>query len=88
MSVTTSKRFAGAGGLVALGILFLGVVMLSNLLVRGVRLDLTQNRLFTLTQGTKQVIGEIKEPVNLYFYFSRESAGKQAPLSQIGRAHV
>ncbi len=81
MSVTTSKRFAGAGGLVALGILFLGVVMLSNLLVRGVRLDLTQNRLFTLTQGTKQVIGEIKEPVNLYFYFSRESAGKQAPLS-------
>lgn len=80
MSVTASKRFAGIGGLVALGILFLGVVMLSNLLVRGVRLDLTQNRLFTITEGTQQVIGEIKEPVNLYFYFSRESAGKQAPL--------
>ena len=80
MSVTASKRLAGTGGLVALAILFLGVVMLSNLLVRGVRLDLTQNRLFTLTEGTKQVIGAIKEPVNLYFYFSRESAGKQAPL--------
>ena len=79
MSILASKRFAGIGGLVALGILFLGVVMLSNLLIRGVRLDLTQNRLFTLTDGTRQVIGEIKEPVNLYFYFSRESAGKQAP---------
>ncbi len=80
MSIMASKRFAGVGGLIALGILFLGLVMLSNLLIRGVRLDLTQNRLFTLTEGTKQVIGEIKEPVNLYFYFSRDAAGKQAPL--------
>ena len=80
MSILSSKRFAGIGGLIALGILFLGIVMLSNLLIHGARLDLTQNRLFTLTEGTKQVIGEIKEPINLYFYFSREAAGKQAPL--------
>jgi len=30
------------GGLAALAVLFLGVVMLSNGLLRGVRLDLTQ----------------------------------------------
>ena len=77
---TTSKRFVGIGGLLALGALFLGVVMLSNLLIRGVRLDLTQNHLYTLTDGTRQTIAEIKEPINLYFYFSREAAGKQAPL--------
>lgn len=54
--------------------------MLSNLGLRGMRLDLTQNRLYTLSPGTKQVLGEIKEPVNLYFYFSRDTAAKQAPL--------
>ena len=70
----------GVGGLVALAVLFLGVVMLSNLGLRGMRLDLTQNRLYTLSPGTQQVLAELKEPVNLYFYFSREAAAKQSPL--------
>ncbi len=70
----------GVGGLAALAVLFLGVVMLSNLGLTGMRLDLTQNRLYTLSPGTKQVLAEIKEPVNLYFYFSRTAAAKQAPL--------
>ena len=70
----------GVGGLFALAVLFLGVVMLSNLGLRGMRLDLTQNRLYTLSPGTKDVLAEIKEPINLYFYFSRDAAAKQSPL--------
>jgi ABC-type uncharacterized transport system involved in gliding motility auxiliary subunit len=70
----------GVGGLLALAILFLGVVMLSNLGLRGMRVDLTQNKLYTLSPGTQQVLSELKEPINLYFYFSREAAAKQAPL--------
>ena len=70
----------GVGGLLALAVLFLAVVMLSNLGLRGMRLDLTQNRLYTLSPGTKQVLAELKEPINLYFYFSREAAAKQSPL--------
>jgi ABC-type uncharacterized transport system involved in gliding motility auxiliary subunit len=75
------RRFGfGAGGLIALAVLFLAVVMLSNLSLRGVRLDLTQNKLYTLSKGTQQVLRELKEPVNLYFYFSRDAAAKQSPL--------
>ena len=70
----------GIGGLLALAVLFLGVVMLSNLALRGMRLDLTQNRLYTLSPGTKQVLAELKEPINLYFYFSRDAAARQSPL--------
>jgi ABC-type uncharacterized transport system involved in gliding motility auxiliary subunit len=70
----------GVGGLIALAVLFLGVVMLSNVGLRGMRLDLTQNKLYTLSPGTQQVLAELKEPINLYFYFSREAAAKQAPL--------
>jgi ABC-type uncharacterized transport system involved in gliding motility auxiliary subunit len=66
--------------LIALAVLFLGVVMLSNVGLRGVRVDLTQNKLYTLSPGTQQVLGELKEPINLYFYFSRGTAAKQAPL--------
>jgi ABC-type uncharacterized transport system involved in gliding motility auxiliary subunit len=68
------------GGLVLLAVLFLGVVMLSNVGLRGMRLDLTQNKLYTLSSGTQQVLRELKEPVNLYFYFSRDVAAKQSPL--------
>ncbi len=70
----------GVGGLLALAVLFLGVVMLSNLGLRGMRLDLTQNRLYTLSPGTKQVLAALNEPINLYFYFSRDTAAKQSPL--------
>jgi len=47
----------GVGGLIALAVLFLAVVMLSNVGLRGVRLDLTQNKLYTLSKGTQQVLG-------------------------------
>ena len=70
----------GVGGLVLLAVLFLGVVMLSNTGLRGLRLDLTQNRLYTLSSGTQQVVRDLKEPVNLYFYFSHDIAAKQSPL--------
>jgi ABC-type uncharacterized transport system involved in gliding motility auxiliary subunit len=71
----------GVGGLIALAVLFLGVVMLSNVALRGLRVDLTQNRLYTLSTGTQQVLAGLKEPVNLYFYFSRDAAAKQSPLA-------
>ena len=81
MNITRWQRtWYGVGGLAALAVLFLAVVMLSNLGLRGMRLDLTQNRLYTLSAGTKQVLAELKEPVNLYFYFSRDAAAKQSPL--------
>ncbi len=70
----------GLGGLIALAVLFLAVVMLSNVGLRGMRVDLTQNKLYTLTPGTQQVLRDLKEPVNLYFYFSRDTAAKQSPL--------
>ena len=81
MNESRMKRVGfGVGGLIALAVLFLGVVMLSNVGLRGVRMDLTQNRLYTLSPGTRQVLSELKEPINLNFYFSRDAAAKQSPL--------
>jgi ABC-type uncharacterized transport system involved in gliding motility auxiliary subunit len=70
----------GLSGLAALAVLFLAVVMLSNAGLRGMRVDLTQNKLYTLSPGTQQVLKDLKEPLNLYFYFSRDAAAKQSPL--------
>jgi ABC-type uncharacterized transport system involved in gliding motility auxiliary subunit len=60
----------GRLGLIALTALFLVAVVLSNFSLRGIRLDLTENRLYTLSEGTYAVLERIPETINLYFFFS------------------
>ena len=68
---TARHRSALTGGTLAiLAVLFVAVIVIVNLLFRGVRLDLTENRLYTLSDGARQVLAEIDEPINLYFFFS------------------
>jgi len=37
---------------------------------QGWRIDLTENRLYTLTEGTERILDNLEEPLHLYFYFS------------------
>ena len=72
------RRTLAIAGLVLLAILLVSVNALSNRLFRGVALDLTQDKLFTLSDGTKEVLGSLKEPVTLRFYYSKK-LGEAAP---------
>ena len=51
---------------------FLLFSMVNNTMLSGVRLDLTENSLYTLSDGSLSVIDEIDEPINLYFFFSEK----------------
>ncbi len=62
--------------LAILAVLLIAALVLANLLLRGARLDLTENRLYTLSEGTRKVLNEIPEPINLYFYFSDRGTGE------------
>lgn len=68
--INFNRRSATLGTLVLLGILLLAVLLISNLLLRGVRLDLTENNLYTLSDGTVEIIRGLDEPVTLYYFFS------------------
>jgi ABC-type uncharacterized transport system involved in gliding motility auxiliary subunit len=70
-----SKRIFGRFGLVALAVLFVVAVTLLNVGLRGLRLDLTENRLYTLSDGTYRILDAIPEPVNLYFFYSDRATG-------------
>ena len=62
--------------LVALALLALGfvaLVALSSVALRGARLDLTQKQLYTLSEGTRNVLGRIDEPVRLKLYYSEQA---------------
>ncbi|HTC15014.1 MAG TPA: Gldg family protein [Steroidobacteraceae bacterium] len=66
----------GGGTLLALGLLFIGLTVLANYALRGWRLDLTQNHLYTTAAGTDHILANIKEPINLYFFYSEKSANQ------------
>ena len=65
-----NRQIASLFGLVALLATFLAINVLFSMGVRGARLDLTENRLFTLTAGSKSIASDIDEPIKLYFYYS------------------
>jgi ABC-type uncharacterized transport system involved in gliding motility auxiliary subunit len=74
----------GGGTLLALALLFIGLTVLFNYALRGWRLDLTQNRLYTTASGTDRVLANIKEPINLYFFFSEQAATSIPELKTYG----
>ena len=70
MAASVKTRY-GQLGLGALLLVFLAAVGLVNLVFRGVRLDLTEAGLYTLSDGTQRVLDGIPEPIRLYFFISK-----------------
>ena len=48
---------------------FLAANSLVGVLTRGVRLDLTEDRLYTLSPGTRRVLADLAEPVDVTFFY-------------------
>jgi ABC-type uncharacterized transport system involved in gliding motility auxiliary subunit len=68
------RNLITGSGLLILAALFIAVTVLSNALFRGVKLDLTENNMYTLSEGSKNIVGQLEEPINLYFFFSEKTA--------------
>ena len=66
-------------------ILFISINTLSNQLFSGARLDLTQNKLYTLNDGTFKVLKTIKEPISLKLFFSDKLSRDIAPMREYGQ---
>ena len=81
-SPRTTKR--PATGRIAIAAALLGAVVfvcvniVSAKLLRNARVDLTQQHLYSLSQGTRALLGELKEPVRFRMFMS-SALTKQAP---------
>lgn len=74
-----NRRTLTGGSLVLLGVLLVAVLTIGNVVLRGARIDLTGNHLYTLSEGTKNILADIDEPINLYFFYS-DRATQDIPL--------
>jgi ABC-type uncharacterized transport system involved in gliding motility auxiliary subunit len=69
------------GGALAIGMAAVGLFVALNLgasALTGVRVDLTQDKLFTLSEGTRNILKSLNRPVTLKLYYSRQ-LGEAAP---------
>lgn len=80
-----SRKIASGTGLIFGVILFIASVVLVNSVFTNWRVDLTENKLFTLSQGTINILENLEEPISLKFYFSQnELTGFNPGMLQYG----
>jgi ABC-type uncharacterized transport system involved in gliding motility auxiliary subunit len=71
---TRNRRLAAIAAIMLAAIVFLAVNTAANVWFRTARVDLTANGLYTLSDGTRNILRNLKEPVTLRFFFSDETA--------------
>ena len=68
--MTSNRKLLTGSALAVLAVLLVAVILVCNTLFRGARLDLTQSHLYSLSQGTKNILSGIDEPIHLYLFYS------------------
>ena len=80
----TNRSTLGGGALLALALLLIGLTVLFDHALRGWRLDLTANHLYTTAPGTDRILKGLKEPINLYFFYSEKPATQMPDIATYG----
>ena len=80
------KRLMYSGtGLLVLLLAFIAFNISTGTLLPGARLDLTEQKLYTISDGTRQILTELDEPVTLYFFFSERASKDLVVLRNYAR---
>jgi ABC-type uncharacterized transport system involved in gliding motility auxiliary subunit len=66
------RRRLGMMGLFVAAIFFLALHVFSTETLRNLTIDLTEDRVYTLSDGTKEVLAAVREPVTLRLFISDE----------------
>ena len=73
MKLTASPKL-----LVGVFVLMFFIILVSSKFLSGVRLDLSENGLYSLSEGTERIVQSIEQPVTLTLFFS-DKASSQLP---------
>ncbi|OUR87223.1 hypothetical protein A9Q81_26305 [Gammaproteobacteria bacterium 42_54_T18] len=66
----SNRLFSGVGLVVVAGIVLVSTVIFDRLFTNA-RIDLTENNLYTLSEGSRNVVAGLERPVDLFFFFSK-----------------
>jgi len=80
------KIFSGVGLGLTVVLILLGAVI-SNFVFRGVQLDLTEYRIYTIADATRELLSRLEQDVVLDFYFS-DTMSEGSPQLRAYASHV
>ncbi len=83
-----NRRILSLVALLIAAVLFVAVNIAADQGLRHARLDLTSDRLFTLSHGSRNVLAGLKEPIQLRFFFSEKLANQAPPQLKTYAARV
>ena len=84
MDVTTRTGIHSLTGLLLAAVLYVAVNTLFNVSAPELRLDVTEEDLFTLTDGTQTILARIDEPIELHFFLSSHLAREVPAYASYG----
>ena len=73
----------GFAGLAVTFVFFVALHIFSTETFRTVSVDLTQQKIFTLSEGTKEILSKVREPVTLRLFVSDELVKQSLSLIHI-----
>lgn len=79
------RTFYSTSGLIAVAVLLVGINLFAGVAIRGISFDMTQNRLYTLSEGTRHILASLREPVTLRFYFSEKQFSEMPLVATYGQ---
>ena len=74
-------------GVVAVAAIVIGINMFADARLANVHVDLTKNHIYTLSNGTRQILANLKEPIRLRLFYSRQ-LGSAVPVYGAYADHV
>ncbi|RKZ64325.1 MAG: ABC transporter [Gammaproteobacteria bacterium] len=80
-----NRNFYSATGLVAVLVLLLVINLASSALFKGIKFDMTADRLYTLADGTQNILTNLDEPITLKFYFSEKLFSATPAIATYGK---
>lgn len=69
--IAPRRSLISAAAIAVASLLVLGVNMLADRFLASARIDLTRERLFTLSPGTRSVLAGLQDPITLRLFYSR-----------------
>ncbi|MCB0320000.1 MAG: Gldg family protein [Bdellovibrionales bacterium] len=79
------KSILSASGIAILGVILLLTNGISNSLFSRFYVDLTEERLYSLSDGSKNILAKIEEPVTLRYYFSKTDGASYPAIKLYGQ---
>ena len=80
-----NRNLYSDSGLVAVLVLLLVINLASSALFKGIKFDMTADRLYTLAGGTQNILTNLDEPITLKFYFSEKLFSATPAIATYGK---